>query len=167
MLKTICPYCGGRCETIGGPDGNPYNQNCKEESVCTACGRSVSVSAPFQLSQDDTESILEEMMTDVDIIGDMYLKDIDMTSENVTLVIRIKATAEGGGVKRNAEITVPFEDGSYSLGNEYPFGRRDIDQNPPFYLSTITIKGYEISIAGETFGVQELPKIITKNLFLH
>lgn len=178
MIKTICPYCGGRCETTGGPDGNPFNKDRQEKTVCTACGRTVgrtvSESKPFRISDDD----LNELLTDADIIvsavsdadipdvdtaaADLSLADVVNVSDNLNL--KISATAEGGGVKRNAETTVPVLDGSYSLGNDYPFGRRDVDRKPPFFLCDITIKGNEITIAGETFRIKDLPKTITKKL---
>ena len=81
-----------------------------------------------------------------------------------TLNLKISATAEAAGVKRSAETTVSILDGSYSLGNDYPFGRRDVDRKPPFSLCDITVKGNEITIAGETFMIKELPKTITKKL---
>lgn len=37
MFRT-CPYCGGRLETIGGPDGNPFHANRKAVDVCKSCG---------------------------------------------------------------------------------------------------------------------------------
>lgn len=37
MFRT-CPYCGGRLETIGGPDGNPFHANRKAVDVCKAVG---------------------------------------------------------------------------------------------------------------------------------
>ena len=73
MIKTICPYCGGRCETTGGPDGNPFNKNSKEKTVCTACGRTVSESDPLKIPEED----LKELLTDIDII------DIDMTDDDI------------------------------------------------------------------------------------
>lgn len=177
MIKTICPYCGGCLETTGGPDGNPFNKNRKETTVCTACGRTVSSSEPVQISCDD----LKELLTDADIIvpdvSDADIPDVDTAAADLSLAdivnvsdslnLKISATAEGGGVKREAETTVSVLDGSYSLGNEYPFGRRDIDRKPPFSLCDITIRGNEISIAGETFGVEELPKTITVKLIAY
>ena len=174
MMKTICPYCGGRCETIGGQDGNPFNKDRKEKTVCTACGRTISESEPLQISDDD----LKELLTDADIIAsdvpDADLPDVDTAAADLsladivnvsdTLKLKISATAEAAGVKRSAETTVSVLDGSYSLGNDYPFGRRDVDRKPPFSLCGITVKGNEISIAGETFTIKELPKTITKKL---
>lgn len=149
MIKTICPYCGGSCKTFGGPDGNPFNKDRKETTVCTACGRTVLESEPFQIPTEH----LEELLTDADIFD---------TVDNLPL--KISATAEAAGVKRSAEITVSLKDGSYSLGNDYPFGRRDVDRKPPFSLCDITVNGNEITIAGETFTIKELPKTITKKL---
>lgn len=174
MMKTICPYCGGRCERIGGPDGNPFNKYRKEKTVCTVCGRTVFDSEPLRIANDD----LKELLTDADIIvadvPDSDIPDIDTVSDdrsladivNVsdTLNLKISATAEAAGVKRSAETTVSILDGSYSLGNDYPFGRRDVDRKPPFSLCDITVKGKEITIAGETFTIKELPKTITKKL---
>ena len=174
MMKMICPYCGGRCETTGGPNGNPFNKERKEKIVCTACGRTVSESEPLQISDDD----LKELLTDADtIVSDVATADIpevdiaaadlslaDIVNVSNTLNLKISATAEAAGVKRSAETTVSILDGSYSLGNDYPFGRFDVDQKPPFSLCDITVKGNEISIAGETFGIKELPKTITKKL---
>lgn len=174
MIKTICPYCGGRLETTGGPDGNPFNKDRKEKIVCTACGRMVSVFTPLQISEND----LKELLTDADIIvsdvPDADLSDVDNVATDLsladivdasdTLNLKISATAEAAGVMRSAETTVSILDGTHSLGNEYPFGRHDIDRKPPFSLCDITIKGNEIFIAGETFGIKELPKTITKKL---
>ena len=169
MIKMICPYCGGRLETVGGPDGNPFNKDRREKTVCTACGRSVSESEPLQIP----EEILKELLTDADTIvsdmpdfdtADADLSIADIVNVSDTLNLKISATAEAAGVKRSAETTVPILDGSYSLGNDYPFGRRDIDRKPPFSLCGITVKGNEITIAGETFGIKELPKTITKKL---
>jgi len=174
MMKTICPYCGGRLETTGGPDGNPFNKDRKEKTVCTACGRTVSETEPLQISDDD----LKELLTDADIIAsdvpDADIPDVDTAAADLsladivnvsdTLKLKISATAEAAGVKRSAETTVSVLDGSYSLGNDYPFGRRDVDRKPPFSLCGITVNGNEISIAGETFGIKELPKTITKKL---
>ena len=96
------------------------------------------------------------------------LKMKDMTEyaadDSIEETAAVSATAEAAGVKRSAETTVSVLDGSYSLGNDYPFGRRDVDRKPPFSLCDITVKGNEISIAGETFGIKELPKTITKKL---
>lgn len=149
MFKRICPYCGGSCEIIGGPDGNPFNKNKEETTVCISCGRIVSVSEPLQIPTDH----LEELQTDVDIFDAV---------DSITL--NIAATAEAAGVKRNAKTSVSLKDGSYPLDGDYPFGRSDVDQNPRFSLRSITIKGNEISIAGETFTIKELPKTITKKL---
>ena len=174
MMKTICPYCGGRLETTGGPDGNPFNKDRKEKTVCTACGRTISESEPLQISDDD----LKELLTDADIISsdvpDADIPDVDTAAADLsladivnvsdTLKLKISATAEAAGVKRSAETTVSVLDGSYSLGNDYPFGRRDVDRKPPFSLCGITVNGNEISIAGETFTIKELPKTITKKL---
>ena len=182
MMKTICPYCGGRCEITGGPDGNPFHKDRKEKTVCTACRRTVSESEPLKISED-----VKELMMDNDIIvadtTDDGIIDVDITAADITdtdiatvqmtvadiinpteIMLKISATAEGSGVKRSAETTVSVLDGSYSLGNDYPFGRRDIDWKPPFSLCDITIKGKEIAMAGETFTIKELPKTITKKL---
>ncbi len=173
MYKIICPYCGGNCETFGGSDGNPFNKDHQEKTVCTACGRTVgrtvSESEPLQISDDD----LKELLTDADII-DTDTADVDTVAADLsladivnitdTLNLKISATAEAAGVKRSAETTVSVLDGSYSLGNDYPFGRRDVDRKPPFSLCDITVNGKEITIAGETFTIKELPKTITKKL---
>lgn len=192
MFKMICPYCGGPCETFGGSDGNPFNKGRKETTVCTACGRTTSTSEPSQISEDDlkkwmTDEELQELLLDADIITadvtDADTNDVDIAEADITIadttaavmtvadiinsseiMLKISATAEGGGVKRNAETTVSVLDGSYSLGNDYPFGRRDIDRKPPFSLCSITVKGNEIAIAGETFTIKELPKTITRKL---
>ena len=150
MFKRICPYCGGRCETTGGPDGNPFNKDHKEKTVCTACGRTVSESEPLQMSDD----VLKELMTDIDAVND---------TDN--LKIKISATAEGGGGTKKAEITIPYEDGSYSLGTEYPFGRVDIDKDPPFNLQGVKVQDNEIFIANETVKLSALmSQTITKKL---
>ena len=160
MMKMICPYCGGRCEPTGGPDGNPFNKDRKEKIVCTACGRTVSESEPLQISDDDLKELLTDADTIVSDVPDADIPDVDTAAADLsladivnvsdTLNLKISATAEAAGVKRSAETTVSVLDGSYSLGNDYPFGRRD--------------NGKEITIAGETFTIKELPKTITKKL---
>jgi len=148
MVRIICPYCGGRCETFGGPDGNPFNKDLAEITACTVCGRTVSNTVPFGASEED----LRELMTDGDILDEV---DDPM--------IKISARAEAAGISRMAEATIPFKDGTYPLVGGYPFGRSDIDQKPPFSLNGIRLNGDEITIAGETFTLEELPKtIITK-----
>ena len=174
MIKMICPYCGGRLETTGGPDGNPFNKDCREKTVCTACGRAVSESEPLQISEDDLKELLTDADTIVSEVPNAEIPDVDTAAADLsladivnvsdTLNLKISATAEAAGVKRRAETTVSILDGSYSLGNDYPFGRRDVDRKPPFSLCDITVKGNEITIAGETFTVKELPKTITKKL---
>ncbi len=149
MLRILCPYCGGRCETFGGPDGNPFNKDLNEITACTVCGRTVSNSEPFSISEED----LKELMTDADIL--------DKVEDPM---IKISARADAAGIVRETEATVPFKDGTYPLVGGYPFGRSDIDQNPPFSLNGIRLNGDEITIAGETFTLEELPKIITKKL---
>lgn len=110
MMKKICPYCGSRCETIGVSDGNPFNKNRKEKTLCTVCERMISESEPVWISDDD----LKELLTDADIIvpdetdveildfdtaaADLSLADIVNVSD--TLNLKISATAEGDGVKR-------------------------------------------------------------------
>lgn len=79
-------------------------------------------------------------------------------------VIKVTATAVGGGVTITAEKTVPFEDGTYSLGDEYPFTRRAIDENPPYSFGSITVKGEKITIADETVKLGEQPARIVKHL---
>ncbi len=173
MIKTICPYCGGTCEITGGPDGNPFNQNRKEMIVCNSCGRIILETDSFKIPED----VIEELLTDPDIINETTLsvneESIDLPKEEMTIddivnttdiMLKVTAIAEGGGVKRNAEILVPVVDGIHSLGNDYPFGRRDIDRNPPFSLCQITIKGNEISLIGEIFTIKELPKTIARKL---
>lgn len=44
-------------------------------------------------------------------------------------VISITLTSIGNGVTITAEKTVPFENGTYFLGSEYPFSRRYEDEN--------------------------------------
>ncbi len=178
MYKMICPYCGGNCETFGGSDGNPFNKGRQEKIVCTVCGRTVGRNVSESESLQIADEEFEELLTDADIIvSDMIdadMPDIDATATDLSLAdivnvsdsfnLKISATAEGGGVKRSAETTVSILDGSYSLGNDYPFGRRDVDRKPPFSLCNITIKGNEITMAGEKFTLKELPKTITKKL---
>ena len=72
MMKTICPYCGGRCETTGGPDGNPFNKDRKEKTVCTACGRTISESDPLRIPENE----LCELMSDTDTL-DAFLLQIE------------------------------------------------------------------------------------------
>lgn len=178
IFKNICPYCGGSCETTGGPDGNPFNKNRKEETICTVCGRTISGAGAVRISDVDLQEMLREdslleLMLDADIIENDTI-ETGTTEKDITIIdrinaldsikLKISATSEGGGVKRTAETTVSIEDGCYSLGNEYPFGRSDIDQKPPFSLCDIMVKANEISIAGETFRIKELPKTITKKL---
>ena len=41
-MKLKCPYCGShRTETVGGPDGNPFNGKRQEKTVCLDCGRTM------------------------------------------------------------------------------------------------------------------------------
>ena len=82
----------------------------------------------------------------------------------VNPVIKITATAAGGGATKTAECTVPFASGMYPLKGDYPFGRTAADENPPFAIDRITIKGTELIIAGEKASTEELPKVITKKL---
>lgn len=149
MFKIICPFCGGTCKTVGGEDGDPFGRNRKEDTVCTACGRTVSVSAPIPIPQD----VLDEMMTDADILD-----------APIKTVLRISATAEGAGVKRSAETAVPCENGTYPLKGDYPFGRFDNDRKPPFRLDGVTVKDDKIFIAGETLSIIDLPQTVTVKL---
>lgn len=141
MIKTICPYCGGKCKTVDGEDGDPFGKGRTGKTVCTACGRTVSESEPLLILEDE----LEELMTDTEI-----------SDASGNMLIKISATAEGGGVVRKAEVTVPYEDGVYSLGDEYPFGRIDIDRDPPFSLGAAKVQGDEITIANETVKLSSL-----------
>lgn len=79
-------------------------------------------------------------------------------------VIKVTATAVGGGVTITAEKTVPYKDGTYSLGDEYPFNRRATDENPPYSFDSITVKGEKITIACETVKLNEQPVRIVKHL---
>ncbi|MBQ9745488.1 MAG: hypothetical protein IJW21_01530 [Clostridia bacterium] len=148
MFKTICPYCGGRCETYGGTDGNPYNQNRREISVCTSCGRTAE-REPCRIPAE----YLEELLADADI-GD----------EADARTLKISATATGGGVTRKAELALPYEDGTYPLGYEYPFGRVDADAVPRFSLCSVRISGGDIFIANEAVKADDLPATVTKKL---
>lgn len=177
-MNVKCPYCGAKCESVGGEDGNPYNRGRAESFVCTSCGRTVPAvnreCSPLAISDED----LQELMTDADLIcadtdeiSDNVLdtEEVDITLADITdvgdgIMLKITATAEAAGVKRCAETLVPLTDGIHSLSGDYPFGRRDADQKPPFSLSSVSIDGDGITVAGETFTVRDLPRTVTKKL---
>lgn len=163
MIKILCPYCGGRCEIIHGMDGNPYHPK-EDQFVCSVCGRSISLDHTKQMNRGFVHHHIflnSDESANIDIEDDQV--PIDMLNlEHIQL--KIRATSQGAGVQREAETKVSILDGTYSLGNEYPFGRRDIDHKPVFSLCDVTIHGNEISIVGETIKMSDLPKTITKKL---
>lgn len=77
-------------------------------------------------------------------------------------VIKVVAKAEGGGLTKTAESTVPFKDGTHSLGKDYPFSRLSDDAKNSCFLDSVTINGDKITIAGETLRAAELPKKVVK-----
>lgn len=79
-------------------------------------------------------------------------------------VISITLTSIGNGVTITAEKTVPFENGTYFLGSEYPFSRRYEDENRSYSFENITINNDEITVAGETVKIWEKPVKIIKHL---
>ncbi len=79
-------------------------------------------------------------------------------------VISITLTSIGNGVTITAEKTVPFENGTYFLGSEYPFSRRYEDENRSYSFENITVNNDEITVAGETVKIGEKPVIIIKHL---
>lgn len=79
-------------------------------------------------------------------------------------VISITLTSIGNGVTITAEKTVPFENGTYFLGSEYPFSRRYEDENRSYSFENITINNDEITVAGETVKIGEKPVKIIKHL---
>lgn len=81
----------------------------------------------------------------------------------VKAVISITLTAIGNGVTITAEKTVPFENGTYFLGSEYPFSRRYEDENRSYSFENITVNNDEITVAGETVKIGEKPVKIVKH----
>lgn len=79
-------------------------------------------------------------------------------------VISITLTSIGNGVTITAEKTVPFENGTYFLGSEYPFSRRYEDENRSYSFENITVNNDEITVAGETVKIGEKPVKIIKHL---
>lgn len=79
-------------------------------------------------------------------------------------VISITLTSIGNGVTITAEKTVPFENGTYFLGSEYPFSRRYEDENRSYSFENITVNNDEIIVAGETVKIGEKPVKIIKHL---
>lgn len=79
-------------------------------------------------------------------------------------VIKVVAKAEGGGLTKTAETTVPFKDGTYSLGKDYPFCRLSDAAKNTCFMNSVAVKGDKITIAGETLRAAELPKTVVKRL---
>lgn len=79
-------------------------------------------------------------------------------------VISITLTSIRNGVTITAEKTVPFENGTYFLGSEYPFSRRYEDENCSYSFENITVNNDEITVAGETVKIGEKPVKIIKHL---
>ena len=79
-------------------------------------------------------------------------------------VISITLTSIGNGVTITAEKTVPFENGTYFLGSEYPFSRRYEDENRSYSFENITVNNDEITVAGEIVKIGEKPVKIIKHL---
>lgn len=79
-------------------------------------------------------------------------------------VISITLASIGNGVTITAEKTVPFENGTYFLGSEYPFSRRYEDENRSYSFENITVNNDEITVAGETVKIGEKPVKIIKHL---
>ena len=79
-------------------------------------------------------------------------------------VISITLTSIGNGVTITAEKTVPFENGTYFLGSEYPFSRRYEDENCSYSFENITVNNDEITVAGETVKIGKKPVKIIKHL---
>lgn len=79
-------------------------------------------------------------------------------------VIKVVAKAEGGGLTKTAESTVPFKNGTYSLGKDYPFCRLSDAAKNTCFMNSVTVKGDKITIAGETLRAAELPKTVVKRL---
>lgn len=79
-------------------------------------------------------------------------------------VISITLTSIGNGVTITAEKTVPFENGTYFIGSEYPFSRRYEDENRSYSFENITVNNDEITVAGETVKIGEKPVKIIKHL---
>lgn len=79
-------------------------------------------------------------------------------------VISITLTSIRNGVTITAEKTVPFENGTYFLGSEYPFSRRYEDENRSYSFENITVNNDEITVAGETVKIGEKPVKIIKHL---
>lgn len=79
-------------------------------------------------------------------------------------VIKVVAKAEGGGLTKTAESTVPFKNGTYSLGKDYPFCRLSDAAKNTCFMNSVAVKGDKITIAGETLRAAELPKTVVKRL---
>lgn len=169
-MKMLCPYCGGRCEVIHEMDGNPYHRN-HEKLVCRVCGRTISKMENTRDLQDTLNKMqddsclkdMDESFNDVQNEEEIMMNFLDPTQ----IMLKITAIAQGGGVQKEAETFVSIMDGTYDLGNNYPFGRRAIDHKPPFSLCDVMIKGNEIYIAGEVIKIKELPKSVTKKLIAY
>lgn len=79
-------------------------------------------------------------------------------------VLNVTATAVGNGVTITAEKSVPYKDGVYPLGNEYPFSRKFEEENLSYSFDNITINNDVITVAGETVKLDEAPISIVKKL---
>lgn len=79
-------------------------------------------------------------------------------------VIKVVAKAEGGGLTKTAESTVPFKNGTYSLGKDYPFCRLSDAAKNTCFMNSVAVKGDKITIAGEALRAAELPKTVVKRL---
>ena len=139
-MKFICPYCGSKMDMNIGNDGNPYQNQEPKNIICKICGNKIPCYHPQQLRMIKQEKTEQKEFTQ----------------------LKIHASSQGGGVVRQASKIIPLQNGTFFLGDEYPFGRFDIDAKPPFQLSSITIKNHEIEILGESILVYSLPKILIK-----
>lgn len=155
----ICPFCGSRrIETIGGDYGNPFDRR-EEKKICMECGRTIPQQSvdvnPFDRRKE------KKICMDYGRTIPQQLADVNLY---VQPVIKVVAKAEGGGLTKTAESTVPFKDGTYSLGKDYPFCRLSDAAKNTCFMNSVAVKGDKITIAGETLRAAELPKTVVKRL---
>lgn len=150
-MKTKCPVCNGEIIEISETDANPFDKNRKTVRVCSLCGRIFSTDANCIDSNNTNERLNPSKLA----IG-----RLKKAEQKVQTVIKVRAEAVGGGKTLTAQCILPYEDGKYALGNEYPFGRSSDD----FKFDSIIINGDELTLAGETVNVLSLPYVITRKL---
>lgn len=148
-MKTKCPVCNG--EIIELKSDDPFDKSRKTVRVCSLCGRIFSADTECSDS-DNTNARLD--------LSKLAISKLNRAMQAAQAVITIRVEAVGGGKTTAAQCTIPYDDGTYPLGNEYPFGRRCDD----FKFDSVTINGDELNIAGEAVNLLSLPHIITRKL---